>query len=161
MFSAFPRITDALRRHTRSSVLVCSLAAALFCVVPLAHATLNNGEPAVDILGEFNSPSVDTTADYVKGCPNDGASPLGFDLSGNADIANNAGGVVDSTYNRLFVADGANTPGLVFPPPTGNLLASKTPAYVLGQPDFVTCASNNTGGNPTAATMYAPSGLDF
>jgi len=35
-------------------------------------------ENAVDILGEFTSPSSDVTADYVKNCYNNGASSIGF-----------------------------------------------------------------------------------
>jgi DNA-binding beta-propeller fold protein YncE len=134
--------------------------AALLSTLASAHATLNTGENAVDVLGQFNSPSVDTTPDYVKGCVNDGASPYGFNQSGDVSLTADPGGVIDATNHRLFVADAANNRVLVFTLTSGNLISSKTPANVLGQPDFLTCAVNS-GGNSGQATMDAPGGMDF
>ncbi len=153
-FLALRRITDAVRHRARSCVLAFALvAAALFCSAPSARATLNNGEPAIDILGQYNSATMaDNPADYVKNCVNDGASPFGFDGRGTV----NPGAVIDSTNHRLFVSDSNNHRVLVFTLTSGNLISSKTPANVLGQPDFVSC-----GANTTQSGMYHPSGLDF
>ncbi len=76
--SASLRICNAVRFFARVVVVtVVVTLSVLLCATPAAHATLNNDEPATDLLGEFNSPSVDTTADFQKGCPNNGASSLG------------------------------------------------------------------------------------
>jgi len=88
---------------------------------------------------------VDTTADYVKNCPNDGASEYGFNTP--------AGGTIDSTNHWLFTADSSNNRVLVFPLTSGNLLSSKTPSYVIGQPDFVTCAPNQ-GGSASQTSLF-------
>jgi len=111
--------------------------AVLFCAPTPAHAVINNGENANDILGQFSSASVDTTADYVKGCPNNGASALGLNEP--------TGGTIDATNHWLFVSERNNNRVLVFPlNSTTNLLSSKTPTYVLGQPNFITCSSAAT-----------------
>ncbi len=105
----------------------------------MVFSTIGNfpsGENASDILGQFTSPSVDTTPDYTKNCYNNGASPLGFnDLSGVA---------IDATNHWMFVPDGDNNRVLVFALTSGNVLSSKTPSYVLGQPDFISCGSATT-----------------
>ena len=153
MFSPLRRITDALRR-VRPSIPVFAFVLALVVMPVSADALLVTGENANDILGEFTTPSSDTTADYVKGCPNNGASSLGlnetFSSDGNPDV------VIDTTYNRLFVADSANNRVLVFTLNGSAQIVSKTPANVLGEPDFVTCAAATT-----QAGMNTPGGLDF
>src|ERR1700728_1829615 len=98
------RITNAVRLRGCLSLLAF-VPALLLASLPPAQATLVNGENAVDILGEFNSPSSDTTADYVKGCINNGASSLGFNQSSvTATTGTNPGGILDATNHRLFVA---------------------------------------------------------
>jgi DNA-binding beta-propeller fold protein YncE len=155
MSSPLHRITDAARRRARSFVLVFAvIVTALFFSAHTATATLNSGEPAVDILGQFTSPSSDTTADYVKSCPNNGASSLGFNFPTSG--TRSPGGVLDSTYNRLFIADGANNRVLVFTLNSSNQISSKTAAYVLGQATFTTCAAATT-----ASGMSNPGGMDF
>jgi hypothetical protein len=71
-----------------------------------AHAILTNGENAIDILGQFTSPSSDATPDYAKGCVNNGASPIGFDSP--------EGSAIDSVNHRLFVSEWSNNRVLVF-----------------------------------------------
>src|ERR1019366_9439515 len=117
-----------------------------------ANATLiQNGENAIDVLGQYNSYTADNPADYVNGCANDGA-PYGF--------YNPSGGGIDLVNHWLFVADQGNNRVLVFTLTSGNLLtlANKTPAYVLGQPNFTTCAVNNSYGSPTQSSLSAPTG---
>jgi len=155
--SPLRRITDAVRHRFRSGVLAFALAAALIFSAPSARATLNNGEPAIDILGEFNSPSSDTTADYVKGCINNGASALGFNTQVSNDFPD---GVIDATNHRLFVSDQSNSRVLVFTLNGSNQISSKTAANVLGQQDFISCQANQ-GGTVGQSTMNNPAGLDF
>jgi len=154
------RITDAVRHLSRPCVLAFALVAgALFFSAPSARATLNNGEPAIDILGEFNSPSSDTTADYVKPCVNNGASSLGF-YESLTSVVESPSGIIDATNNRLFVSDLANHRVLVFTLNTSNQISSKTAANVLGQQDFISCQANQ-GGNTGQSTLYDPGGMDF
>jgi DNA-binding beta-propeller fold protein YncE len=145
-FSAIRRIIDAVARRARVLLLTLGLLAAF--LTSSAQATITSGENAEDILGEYNSAWTDTTADYTKGCINNGASPLGFN-------ANN-GLALDATNHRLFAADYNNNRVLVFTLNSSNILSSKTPANVIGQPDFVSC-----GTGTTASTMYGPDGLAF
>jgi DNA-binding beta-propeller fold protein YncE len=148
-------ITEAARSRAHAFLVAAVVIAALVGASTVAYATINNGEPAVDILGEFNSPSTDTTADYVKGCVNNGASSIGFNL--NTSNGAWSGSVIDPTYHRLFVADGGNNRVLVFTLNSStNLLSSKTPAHVLGQANFITC-----GAALTQAGMSNPSGLGY
>ncbi|HUA82827.1 MAG TPA: hypothetical protein VMB85_03140 [Bryobacteraceae bacterium] len=127
-----------------------------FCSMPAANATLTNGENAVDVLGQYNSATMaDNPADYVKSCVNDGASPYGFNQPSD--------GVIDSSHHRLFIVDSYNNRVLVYTLTSGNLLSSKTPANVIGQPDFMTCNINSSGSTttPSAASMYNPSVVTF
>src|SRR5579859_157004 len=105
--------------------------AALFVAPAPAQALLANGESATDIFGQFTSLTSDTTVTYTKGCANNGASSIGFNYPEAVAI--------DSVNHRLFLADSQNHRVLVFTLTAGNLLSSKTPANVLGQPDFTTC----------------------
>jgi alpha-tubulin suppressor-like RCC1 family protein/sugar lactone lactonase YvrE len=117
-----------------------------------ANATIiQNGENAIDVLGQYNSYTADNPADYVNGCANDGA-PYGFYQP--------IGGGIDLVNHWLFIADQGNNRVLVFTLTSGNLLtlANKTPAYVLGQPNFTTCAANNNDGSPTQSSLSAPTG---
>jgi len=140
-----------VRYCARSCILVLAIASALFSSVSYANAAPTNGENASDILGQFSSPSSDTTADYVKSCTNNGASSIGInsysiDINGQ-DIFSGlgfAGSAIDATNHWLFVPDFANSRVLVFTLTSGNVISSKTPAYVLGQADFVSCGCQTT-----------------
>jgi DNA-binding beta-propeller fold protein YncE len=136
-----------------TAVLLIVLAV-LFCVPTSANAQIivQNGENANDLLGQFTSATVDTTNDYVKGCPDAGASPLGFDMPD--------GSAIDATYHWLYVADTGNNRVLVFPLTTGNVLSSKTASYVLGQPNLVSCTANRGGGTtPSSSSLSGPTGV--
>jgi hypothetical protein len=140
--SLFHRISSAAAFFPGKFAAVLLIAlAALFCAATPASASTSgiiaNGANAVDILGQFSSPSVDTTDYYTKGCPNNGASSLGFN--------NPTYMTIDATNHWLFVSDSGNNRVLVFPLTTGNLISSKTPSYVLGQADFIHCAANQGG----------------
>lgn len=159
-WSRFRRASNAALFSVRAVIVFFAVLALVVGAITSAQATLTNGENAVDILGEFNSPSVDTTADYVKGCVNNGASSLGFNEGANSGNANYPGGVLDSTNNRLFVADASNNRVLVFNLNGSNQLLSKTAANVLGQADFISCSANK-GGSTSQSSMSGPTGMDF
>src|SRR5271170_5582189 len=107
MPSALYKICNAVRFPAWA--LAAVLTAALLCAASPARATIKNGEPAVDILGEFSSPSSDTTADYIKGCVNNGASQIGLNIS-----ASPGGGpappasAIDATHNLMYISDTLN-----------------------------------------------------
>ena len=145
-FWRFRRITDAARLGGSVYVLALAITVAILVYAPSpAQALLNNGEPASDILGQFTSVSSDTTADYVKGCPNNGASQIGFDT--------NAGSVIDSVNHWMFVPEQYNNRVVVFPLNSSNQISSKTPSYVLGQTNFTTCAQNQGNSTPSASSL--------
>ncbi len=146
------RITDAVRCRAQFCILAFALAAALLISAPGARATLNNGEPAIDILGQFSSVD-DTVADYTKACADDEVSQIGFGLNGDMHFA------FDIVHNRLFVGDCNNNRVLVFALTSGNVISSKTPANVLGQPDLVSCGGGS--GNTSQSTLYCPVGLAY
>lgn len=132
-----PRIIKGWRSGLFLALLCGILSTLLLTSFPReGHALIANGENAIDILGQFNSPSSDTTPDYVKDCPNNGESTIGFDLP--------QGAVIDGGHKWLFVAEGEGNRVVVFPLGSGDLISSKTPLYVLGQPDFMHCASGDT-----------------
>jgi DNA-binding beta-propeller fold protein YncE len=153
--SLFHRISSAAAFFPGKFAAVLLIAlAALFCAATPASASTSgiiaNGANAVDILGQFSSPSVDTTDYYTKGCPNNGASSLGFN--------NPTYMTIDATNHWLFVSDSGNNRVLVFPLTTGNLISSKTPSYVLGQADFIHCAANQ-GGSASISSLSNPQGV--
>jgi len=85
---------------------------------------------------------------------NNGASSIGFAFSAfrtfNYPYAGGSPrGVIDPTNHFLYVSDPSNNRVLVFTLTSGNLLSSKTPTYVLGQPNFDSCAP-----------VYSQSGLN-
>ena len=154
-WSGFRRASDAPRSYAWVCVVTLALALNVFCCIPLAHATLTNGENAIDELGQYNSSTMaDNPNIYTKGCVNDGASPFGFN---EGTSSQNPGGTIDAVNHRLFVADSVNNRVLVFTLNSSNQISSKTPANVIGQPDFVTCALAAT----SASTLNTPDGMDF
>src|SRR6185437_1031634 len=62
----------------------------------------------------------------------------------------------DSIHHRMFIADCSDSRVLVFTLTIGNVLASKAPANVLGQTDFVSC-----GSAITQSRMSCPVGLAY
>ena len=119
-------------------------------------ANVTNDENAPDILGQFTSASSDVTADYVKSCPNNGASPIGFNLT----TASADGTVLDTVHNWMYISDTGNNRVLVFPlNATTHLLSSKTASYVLGQSGFTTCAANQGSSTPTQSGLSGPQAL--
>lgn len=104
-----------------------------------APATINNGENAIDVLGQFSLPpqGTDTTASYTTSCVNNGASPYGF-FTNNAGVL--VGVALDPVNHWLFASDQGNNRVLAFPlNSSSNLLASKTPSYVFGPSTFTDC----------------------
>jgi DNA-binding beta-propeller fold protein YncE len=153
--SLLRKISDTFRPHTRRYAFGLAIAVgAMLAAPPSAHAILTNGNNAIDVLGQFGVSGLDTTPDYTKGCIDDGASQIGFGFSLAA--FSNPGVIIDSTNHRLFVSDSGNNRVLVYTLTGGNLISSKTPANVLGQPDFISC-----GAATTQSGMNTPSGMDF
>lgn len=143
----FRRITKGHR--LRHCVLGFALvAAAPFLSASSAHATLSNDENAIDALGQFAADT--TTPYYTKGCVDNGASKIGFSTP--------VGIAIDTVNHRLFVSESSNNRVLVFTLNGSNQISSKTPANVLGQADFVSCAANNLTGQ---SEMHGPVGLAF
>ena len=137
-----------------AAALVIALAV-LFCAPPLARAIIiSNGENANDVIGQF-LPADETTPEYTQSCIDDGDG-IGFSLF-NGLGSSNPSVIIDSTNHRLFVSDSGNNRVLVFTLTAGNLLSSKTPTYVLGQPDFTTCFDIGT----TQSSMGDVDGMDF
>jgi len=135
MRSRLPKTTEASAQQVRLRFLCFAVGIVAFLISPSpASATIRNGENAIDVLGQFSSYSSDTTADYTHGCVNNGAGPIGFSEPTNV--------LVDGTYHRLFVMDPDNNRLLVFTLNSSNQISSKTASYVLGQPDFKSCAAN-------------------
>ena len=158
--SPFRRISKSKVRGRKPEIgiliSVFSFLIACFCAPHPAHALLTNDENAIDVLGQFSS-SDETTPAYTTSCANDGnATSFNFSGSDNPSV------IIDSTNHRLFVSDSGNYRILVFTLTAGNLISSKTPAYVLGQPDFTTCAPAQAGLSAvTQSGMGRPSGMDF
>jgi DNA-binding beta-propeller fold protein YncE len=144
------RATNAASRAVQVAIVSTLATAALLFAISPANATINNGENAIDILGEFSSPSSDTTANYTNGCPNNGPSSIGFNAP--------TGSAIDATNHWLFVADSGNNRVLVFTLTSGNIISSKTAAYVLGQADFSHCTANK-GGSASQSSLSNPQGV--
>ena len=155
-WSRFRRAFNAAPLCVCRRVILFLTVAALIFAAPSAKATLNNGENAIDVIGQTSAPSTDTTLVYTKDCYNNGASLIGF----NGPTA----AAFDTVHHRLFISDNLNNRVLVFPLNTDNTLASKTPANVLGQPDFDSCEVNERNiptWNPTQSSMTTPNGLAY
>ncbi len=145
----------------RSSALLFLLPLLLLFSPHSAHATINNAEPAVDLLGQFASPpSSDTTDLYTTACPNNGATSIGI-YSYYYDLPWWGGKVaIDTTNHYLFVADTQNNRVLVYALNTNNTINSKTPSYILGQTNSTNCMPNETNTTtPGASTLWNPMGL--
>jgi DNA-binding beta-propeller fold protein YncE len=138
----------AFQIHTPTIALAVVLFVVVLSAAPFpARALLKSSESPIDILGQFSSPSSDVTPNYTKGCINNGASSIGF--SQPSAVA------LDGTNHYLFVADYLNSRVLVFTLNSNNTVNSKTPSYVLGQPNFITCV----GEGRTQSSLPAPLGL--
>lgn len=110
-----------------------------------AQAVLNNGDNAVDVLGQFSSWPDNTTISYTQSSE---VSPLGF--GGLTDIA------IDTVDKRLFVSDPARHRVLVFTLNSDNTIGSKIPAYVIGQTNFLSGSASTT-----QSTFDTPRGLAY
>ena len=98
-----------------------------------AQAVLNNGDNAVDVLGQVSSWPDNTTISYTQSSD---PSPLGF--GGLTDIA------IDTVDKRLFVSDPTRHRVLVFTLNSDNTIGSKIPAYVIGQTNFLSGSASTT-----------------
>jgi DNA-binding beta-propeller fold protein YncE len=140
--SRFRRAIDASRFRARAVVvaLVFALATFLYSTTP-APATINNGENAEDILGQFSTQTTDTTPSYTTNCLNNGASPIGF--ANDVGIVSNQSPfkvALDFTNHWLFATDSSNNRILVFPLNSStNLVSSKTPSYYLNVSSSTSC----------------------
>ena len=105
-----------------------------------------NGEDASDGLGQFNIDNA--TVLFTKASVNNGPNQLGFNQPD--DIA------LDNVNHNLYVSDCNNNRVLVYNLSTTNTFSTRTPAQVLGQPNFTT----NTAG-ASQSTLSCPLGLAF
>ena len=82
-----------------------------FLAAPAAHAVIQNGANAIDLLGQYEDPTVSAsslTPVYTKSGANDRPNKLGFNL------ASNLNSLVADTNRRLFVTDATNNRVLVY-----------------------------------------------
>lgn len=107
-----------------------------------------NGENAVDLLGQFTGDANDLQPLYTKSGANN--TPNQYGMNSPSDV------VVDAVHHRLFVADGSNHRVLVYQLTPENTFVDRLPDFVLGQPDFVSAASN-----VSQAGLISPAGLVY
>lgn len=118
---------------------------------PKAQSTTSASPIAVfDLLGQY-----DTTghALYTRGTANNnGGGPNSLGFNGPYGIA------LDAVNHRLFVADSRNNRVLIFPLDANDNLATATPSYVLGQPNFISrhAATTRNGMNYPHGVSYDP-----
>ncbi len=111
-------------------------------------ASITNGEPAVQVLGQLNASN---QPDFTQENPNSSiVSAHGFEYAEATAI--------DSNNHRLYVADGSNHRVLIFNLDINNELIDYDADYVLGQPDFAS-HSVNQGVGVSAVTLFRPTGL--
>lgn len=110
-----------------------------------AHALLNNGNNAEDLLGHFSSYPTATVPNFTT---TNAVSPIGF--AGASDVT------MDTVNHRLFVSDNLNNRILVFTLNSDNTIGSKEPVSVLGQTDFFSSAAANT-----QSGLNSPRGLAY
>jgi DNA-binding beta-propeller fold protein YncE len=126
------------------------MALALGIGVPtLVSAAISNGMNASDLLGQYDDSSPTSPSPvYTKSAANNVPNQLGIYWP--------TGAVVDTVRHRLFVVDHINSRVLVFSLTSANLINSRFPSYVLGQPNFYTrdAATTRSG-------MNQPKGIAF
>ena len=155
-----PKITDVAL--TRLPLLACLLFVLVAAPLP-ARAVLNNAENAIDLLGQFSTPTTDTTPNYTQISINNG------DTGPNAiGFSNPLGLALDPIHHYLYVTDKNNHRVLVFSLNTDNSLSTAsgghTADYVLGQPNFTSNTPN--GGQsgmqfPNSVAVDAPNNRLF
>lgn len=110
--------------------------------------TIVNGQAAVDLVGQYNSPSAAASVNYTKS----GANNTPTELS----LSNPVGTAIDVVRHRLFVADYQASRVLVFNLSVNNILFDHTADYVLGQSNFY-----NTVQTTSSAGLWNPAGLAY
>ncbi len=136
----------------RSSFVSLLGASALLLLPVLSHAaTLTNGMPASDALGQYDDSLTNPQPIYTKSAANNGPNRFGFNFS------NIVGGVaLDSVHHRLFVADYGNNRVLIYTLGSDNSFIVRVPDYVLGQSNFYSNAAATT-----QSGMRLPIGLAY
>jgi DNA-binding beta-propeller fold protein YncE len=114
--------------------------------------TVTNGESAVDLIGQYNSPSSTATINYTKS----GASTQGNNTPTELSLSNPVGTAIDSIHHRLFVADYQANRVLVFNLDVNNTLIDHTADYVLGQSNFYSTVQTTTQNG-----LWNPGGLTY
>ena len=110
-------------------------------VVPLVTlALITNGSNAVNMIGQFDDNLSDPSPQYDKqqtgfSRANDGPNKLGLYYPHSV--------LVDTSNNRLFVADSDNHRILVYGLDSGNEIIDHIPDYVIGQTNFATGRNND------------------
>ncbi len=105
-------------------------------------SSINDGQNAVSEIGQYDS---NDNINWANGTTNGVmVNDLGFSSPDAMSI--------DAVNHRLFIGEINNSRVLVYNLDANNNIASSTPAYVLGQPDFV---SNSVITPPTNKSFYA------
>lgn len=131
----------------------CIALLSLLAVASPSRSQNLNGEPAIDLLGQYDQTSfIDPVPIYTKSGPNDGPNKFGF--------ATPTAVAVDPVRHRLFVSEANNGRVLVFDLDAANLLLDRVPDKVLGKPDFVT-GVDFSDPTPSAASLDGPEGIAY
>lgn len=115
-----------------------------FAAVQNAEASISNGAPAIDELGQYNDSLVAPAPVYTKFLENN--TPNGFSMSPHS-VA------IDSINHRLFLSDRDNNRVLVYNLTAANVFIDRVPDYVLGQQNFYTnvpAVTQSSMNGPTA-----------
>ena len=103
---------------------------ALCAGAPFAHAIISNGANAIDGLGQLDGIFPNPGPVYTKGLAND--VPDSWGINGTYDAT------VDTTHDRLFLADFTNNRVLVYNLNADSSLPDRIADNVIGQPNFYT-----------------------
>jgi DNA-binding beta-propeller fold protein YncE len=114
-------------------------------------ATIDNGEPAVDLIGQYGDDLLNPEPVYTKSGANNAPGKLGFNIDPYYSSV-----VLDDVNHRFFVTDTQNHRVLVYDLNEDSTFPDRIPDYVLGQPNFY----SNTAALTQEGMTY-PRGLAY
>lgn len=135
------------RRVFLPAFLGCCAAALLY--PPAASAAISDGANAIDALGQYDENASAPSPVYTKSAVNNGPNQFGLNTP-------YYGIALDSTNDRLFVAEISNNRVVVYNLNADDSLADHIPDAVLGQANFYSDA-----GAATQSGMFTPSGFAY
>ncbi len=139
-------MTRFLFKNT-SSLITLYIIGAFVSYAGIAHAEIENGANASNVLGQTVKVSSDTP-EFEKEGLNNGPNEFGFNFNGPRGMA------IDTVGHRLFVSDGGNYRVLVFNLNNSNQLVDFEADAVLGQDDLKSADGAEAGVN--ASTIGNP-----